>query len=148
MRVESSMRIAAPKDGRVVADPLPREVKRFINKHVHGVAQLELLLHLRDNPNESVTPAMAARELRLGDVQAVDLLHDLHIKGLLAIDKSEGRECYRYEPTTRALARQVEALAKIYPTYRHRVIQLIFSKPPESVTNFSEAFRFRKDDDG
>jgi hypothetical protein len=142
------VRVASPQDGRVVADPLTPEVKRFINKHVHGVAQLELLLHLRDNPNESVTPSAAARELRLADVQAVDLLRDLHIRGLLAIDKSEGQERYRYEPNTRELARQVEALAKIYPAYRHRVIQLIFSKPPESVTNFAQAFRMRKDEDG
>ena len=132
-----------------MADTLPPEVKRFINKHVHGITQLELLLHLRDNPTESVTPAMAARELRLGgQEQATALLHDLHTRGLLAIDKSEGQRRYRYEPSTRELARQVEALAKIYPTYRHRVIQLIFSKPPESVTNFAQAFRLRKDGDG
>jgi hypothetical protein len=142
------MGIAGPGDGRVVADPLTPEVKRFINKHLYGVAQLELLLHLHDDPGESVSPSMAARELRLGEEQAVDLLHDLHIRGLLAIDKSEGGERFRYEPTTRTLARQVEALAKIYPAYRHRVIQLIFSKPPESVTNFAQAFRLRKDEDG
>jgi hypothetical protein len=142
------VRVAAREDGRVVADPLTPEAKRFINKHLYGVAQLELLLHLRDNPGEPVTPSMAARELRLGEEQAVGLLHDLHLRGLLAIDKSEGQKRYRYEPTSRALARQVEAVAKIYPAYRHRVIQLIFSKPPESVTNFAQAFRLRKDEDG
>jgi hypothetical protein len=131
-----------------VADPLSPQVKRFINKHIHGFSQLELLLHLRDNPNESVTPDLAARELRLGQEQAADLLHDLHTRGLLAIDTGEGPQRYRYEPSTREMARQVEALAKIYPTYRHRIIQLIFSKPSESVTNFSQAFRLRKDEDG
>jgi hypothetical protein len=105
------MRVIPPQDGRVVADPLTPEVKRFINKHVHGVAQLELLLHLRDNPNESITPSMAARELRLGEEQAVGLLHDLHSRGLLAIDQSEGQKRYQYQPTNRALARQVEAVA-------------------------------------
>ena len=39
---------------------------------------------------------------------------------------------------------QVEGLAKIYPTYRHRIVQLIFAKPPESITNFAQAFRLRK----
>ena len=143
------MRIAAPRGGRVVADRLPAEVKRFINKHLHGFSQLELLLHLHDNPSEAVTPAMAARELRLGEEQAAGLLHDLHARGLLAVSDSEGRrQSYRYEPRTRELARQVDALAEIYPTYRHRVVQLIFSKPRESVTNFAEAFRLRKDEDG
>jgi hypothetical protein len=143
------MRSAAPVDGRVVADRLPPEVKRFINKHLQGFSQLELLLHLHDNPSEPVTPAMVARELRLGEEQAAGLLHDLHTRGLLATSDSQGRpESYRYEPRTRELARQVDALAEIYPTYRHRVVQLIFSKPPESVTNFAEAFRLWKDEDG
>lgn len=131
-----------------MADPLPPEVKRFINKHLHGFAQLELLLHLHDNPSGSVTPAMAAQELRLGEEQTAGLLHDLHARGLLEIDDSEGPKRYRYKPNTRELARQVDALAKIYPAYRQRVVQLIFSKPPESVTNFAEAFRLRKGKDG
>ena len=131
-----------------MADPLPREVRRFINQHIHGVTQLELLLHLRDHAAEAVTPAMTARELRLGEEQAVGLLHDLQTRGLLAVDSSDGLDWYRYEPRNSALARQVDALAKVYPAYRHRVIQLIFSKPSESVTNFAQAFRFRKDEDG
>ncbi|HSE45494.1 MAG TPA: hypothetical protein VLA89_09240 [Gemmatimonadales bacterium] len=132
-----------------MADPLPREVKRFINKHLHGFSQLELLLHLHDNPSEPVTAATAARELRLGEEQAAALLQDLHIRGLLATSDSVGRrDSYRYEPSTRELARQVDALAEIYPAYRHRVIQLIFSKPPDSLTNFAEAFRLRKEEDG
>jgi hypothetical protein len=143
------MRIAAPEDGRVVADPLPPEVKRFINTHLHGFSQLELLLHLHDHPSEPVTAAIAARELRLGEQQAAGLLQDLHTRGLLATSDSEGRrESYRYEPSTRELARQVDALAEIYPTYRHRIVQLIFSKPPDSLTNFAQAFRLRKDEDG
>jgi hypothetical protein len=143
------MCIAAPQDGRVVADPLPRDVKCFVKKHLHGFSQLELLLHLHDNPSEPVTAAMAARELRLGEEQAAALLQELHTSGLLATSDSEGGcESYRYEPSTRELAQQVDALAEMYPTYRHRIVQLIFSKPPDSLTNFAQAFRLRKDEDG
>jgi len=132
-----------------VADPLPRGVKRFVNEHLHGFSQLELLLHLHDNPSEPVTAAMAARELRLAGEQAAGLLQDLHARGLLATSDREGQqERYRYQPSSRELARQVDALAEIYPTYRHRIVQLIFSKPPDSLTNFAQAFRLRKDEDG
>ena len=138
----------AAKVGLVMADPISPDVKRFINNHLHGFSQLELLLHLRDNPNEPLTAGVAARELRLGHEQAADLLTDLHSRGLLAVDDSEPPARYRYEPKSDELALQVEGLAKIYPTYRHRIVHLIFAKPPESITNFSQAFRLRKDEDG
>jgi hypothetical protein len=131
-----------------VTDPLSPEVKRFINKHLHGYSQLELLLYLRANASEPVTPETVARELRLDQRQTAGLLQDLHARGLLTTVGRERLKCYRYEPKTPKLARQVEALAEIYPAYRHRIVQLIFSKTPESVTNFSEAFRLRKDEDG
>jgi len=132
-----------------MGDPISPEVRRFINTHLHSFSQLELLLHLRDNPDESLTAEVAARELRLGDGQAADLLRDLHTRGLLAVGDGDPPMRYRYEPKSHELALQVEGLAKIYPTYRHRIVHLIFSKPPESITNFSQAFRLRKkDEDG
>lgn len=132
----------------VMADPISPDVKRFINTHLHGFSQLELLLHLRDTPNESVTAEVAARELRLGHEQTADLLDDLHSRGLVALDDGDAPARYRYEPKSEELALQVEGLAKLYPTYRHRIVQLIFAKPPESITNFCQAFRLRKDEDG
>jgi len=131
-----------------MADPISRDVKRFINNHIHGFSQLELLLHLRDNPNESLTAEVAAGELRLAHEQAADLLADLHSRGLLAVDDSDSPARYRYEPKSEELALQVEGLAKLYPIYRHRIVHLIFTKPPESITDFSQAFRLRKDEDG
>ena len=68
-----------------MGDPISPEVKRFIHTHLHGFSQLELLLHLRDTPHESLTAEVAARELRLGHEQAADLLADLHTRGLLAV---------------------------------------------------------------
>lgn len=133
-----------------MVDRLPQEVTRFINKHIHGLTQLELLIHLHGQPEEVVDARAMAREHRLPEDQAGALLHDLYSRGLLvAVKDHEGHRSYRFSPKTRELAREVDAVAETYPTYRHSIIQLIFSKPPESVTNFAEAFRLRKDgDDG
>jgi hypothetical protein len=130
-----------------VVDRLPHEVTRFISKHIHGFSQLELLLHLHGQPEREVTIDVVAREQRMAEDQAAGLLHDLHSRGLLVTSDHEGKRSYRYEPRSRELARQVDALAKTFPTYRHAIVQLIFSKPAESVTNFAEAFRLRKDED-
>jgi hypothetical protein len=130
-----------------MVDRLPPEVTRLISKHIHGVSQLELLLYLHDQPTREVTPEMVAREQRMAEDQSAALLHDLHSRGLLEVIDREGQRSYRYEPKRRELARQVDALAQTYPKYRHTIIQLVFSKPSEGVTNFAEAFRLRKNED-
>ena len=132
-----------------MAAPLPPEVTRFISKHIHGFTQLELLLYLHAQPTIEVTTKIVAHEQRMTEDQAAALLHDLHSRGLLVTRDLEGKRHYRYEPKSKELVQQVEALAQTYPKYRHAIIQIIFSKPVESVTNFAEAFRLRKDgDDG
>jgi hypothetical protein len=130
-----------------VVDRLPHELTRLIRKHIHGVSQLEVLLYLHDQPTSQVTAEVVGRDQRMAEDQAAALLHDLHSRGLVAAIDHEGQRSYRYEPKTRELARQVDALAQSYPKYRHSIIQLIFSKPSESVTNFAEAFRLRKDEE-
>ena len=130
-----------------MVDRLPQDVTRLIGKHIHGVSQLELLLFLHNQPTREVSVETVAKEQGMRDDQASILLEDLTSRGLLVEADAEDEARYRYEPKSRELARQVDALAKIYPTYRHAIIQLIYSKPGESVMNFAEAFRLRKDED-
>ena len=129
-----------------MVDRVPDEVTRFIRKNIHGLSQLELLLYLHNDPTKEVTQETIVREQSMAPDQVAGLLHDLCSRGLAVATDREGVRSYRYEPKTRQLARQVDALAEIYPKYRHRIIHLIFSKPSESVTNFAEAFRLRKDE--
>ena len=128
-----------------MVERLPEDARRFILTHIHAVTQLELLLDLHDRPKQEVSTEMVAREHRLGDEQADDLLHDLYARGFLARSTVEDRLRYRYQPESRELDRQVDAVAELYPKYRHSIIQLIFSRPGESVRRFAEAFRLRKD---
>lgn len=130
-----------------MTEGIPPEVTRFISRHIHAVSQVELLLHLHDQPTRQVSPALIARERRLGEDQAAGLLHDLHVRGLVIALGDEEQRSYRYEPKTKELARQVDALARTYHKYRYAIMQLIFSKPGENVMNFAEAFRLRKDED-
>ena len=130
-----------------MVDRLPQDVTRLIGKHIHGVSQLELLLFFHSQPTREVAVEAVAKEQGMREDQASILLEDLTARGLLAVVDSEDEARYRYEPKSTELARQVDALAETYPTYRHAIIQLIFSKPGEGVMNFAEAFRLRKDED-
>jgi hypothetical protein len=41
----------------------------------------------------------------------------------------------------------VRVLERLYATHRVKIISRIFSKPPDSVRNFADAFRLRRRDE-
>ena len=122
---------------------IPEEARHLIVRHIHSVAQLELLLYLRGLEGETATAASVAKEQRIGTDMASDILADLTKRGF-AIEKDEGGFAYRPSPT---LAQHVDALADAYSTFRVTIINLIFSKPSESVQSFADAFRVRREED-
>lgn len=121
---------------------IPDQAQDLIVRHIHSVAQLEVLLYLRSFGEGIATPESVGRDQKIGADMAADLLVDLSGRGFL----SERDGGYVYDPQP-ALGRQVEALAEAYGTYRVAIINLIFSKPSEGVQSFADAFRLRKDED-
>jgi hypothetical protein len=119
---------------------VPAEVRRFIAAEIESVGQLEVLLLLRGAPDKSWTPDEVARALVMQLASATDWL-DQVAGGKLVTKSAEG---YRYTPPSRETERTVDGLAESYAKYRVAVISLIFSKPSEGVTRFSEAFRIRR----
>ena len=119
---------------------VPAEVRRFIAAEIESVGQLEVLLLLRGAPDKSWAPDEVARALVMQPASATDWL-DQMAGGRLVAQSAEG---YRYAPASREVERTVDGLAESYAKYRVAVISLIFSKPSEGVTGFSEAFRIRR----
>jgi hypothetical protein len=121
---------------------VPENVRRFVFEHIHSVAQLEVLLHLRrDRGERSAHPI--GRELRLPDELVAAHLEDLEQRGLLRSRPATER-LYRYDPSTGALADAVDGLATAYEVQRARVVDMIFSKPQEALMEFADAFRLRR----
>ncbi|MBW3594711.1 MAG: hypothetical protein KY391_03960 [Actinobacteria bacterium] len=125
-----------------MAQKVPEDAQNLIARHIHSVAQLELLLYLRDRRGEVVTPESVGRDQKVGPDMARDLLTDLAGRGFLT-EKDGG---FIYDPKS-PLDRQVDELAGAYNAYRVTVINLIFSKPSEGVQSFADAFRVRRDDE-
>lgn len=68
------------------------------------------------------------------------LLNRLVQTGLIAA----GEEGYSFE-SARGKDRQAAVdLARLYPTYRIRIMNLLLSKPRDAVWDFAEAFRLRQ----
>ena len=117
------------------------DAKRLIAAHIHSVEQLEVLLLLRAAPDKDWTAAEVARALVAQPDTALNRLDDLAGRRLV---KRTG-ETFRYAPDD-ATARAVSQLAEAWATRRTTVIGLIFSKPSDAVTSFSDAFRLRRRD--
>jgi hypothetical protein len=128
----------------VSAAELPSEVRAFIVRHLTSGAQLQVLLLLHGYQDRSWSPAAVGRELRIDLEQASWALSRLAADGLLAGDDEAG---YRFETRVRRKAHAVDVLAALYPTYRVAIISLIFSKPSGAMSDFSDAFRLREEDD-
>lgn len=119
---------------------VPTEVRRFITAEIDSVGQLEVLLLLRGAPDKDWTAQEVARALVSQQDSAASWLARMEIRGLLSV--TDG--AYRYAPATAEMARTIDRLAEAYAHYRVAVIGLIFSKPAEHVTLFSDAFRIRR----
>jgi hypothetical protein len=131
-------------------------VKRFIATYISSVAQLETLLLLHTNVNQSWSAADIARELRIEAAGAEAQLAALVASGLaVRLSDAEAERDrrtpddagarYRYNPSKPELEADTVAVAQAYLVRRVTVVGLIFAKPPDKVRAFSEAFRFRQD---
>ena len=122
---------------------IPPDIIEFVADHIGSVVQLEVLLLLHAEPGREWAGAELAEQLRIEPAWAAGQLASLCGSGLLAC-RGAPAPLYRYEPQTPELAGVVDGLARLYAERRVSVISLIFSKPPEPLRDFADAFRFRR----
>lgn len=125
-----------------MTDDFPADVKEFIGKHIHSVAQLEVLLMLRSDPERIWTLDEITSGLYLQSQMVAHLLTDVVQRGL-AVQAPCG---FRYQPANEADRRLIDLLAHVYQERRVAVITEIFSKPIDFVKAFADAFRLRKEE--
>lgn len=126
---------------------IPESARRLIAAHIESVAQLEILLLLRESPERLWSAADVARELRSSTELAEASLGRLSRAGLAAVEVGEGgTPCFRFAPSAPGSAAAVEQVASAYATHKTALIALIFSGPRDSIRGFADAFRVRSDD--
>jgi hypothetical protein len=125
---------------------IPDQDKKFIDKNVNSVEQLEVLLFLHDHPNKEWSATEIGRELRIDPDSAATRLADLHSQGLL---KTSGSipPLYLYNPINSELNRVVDTISKTYLKHRYTIINLIFSKPIDKVCTFADAFKIKREEE-
>jgi len=120
---------------------LDQNIEKFIFACINSVEQLEILLLIRTRTE--LDADTITQELRTTTSSVEKRLADLMRKNLVAVRENEGQRRYAYDPPSQ-YQETIEQLATLYSTYRVSVINLIFSKPSDALTGFSDAFRFKE----
>ena len=123
---------------------IPEEIEQFILEKIESVAEIEALLLLRSNAEESWSVASLAKRLYIAEEQTAKILNHLCTEGLLTTSSDEHLG-YRYKPESLELKNSVDRVAEIYTKLLVPISNLIHSKPRARVQKFADAFRLRKD---
>lgn len=125
-----------------MAEDLSQDVTRFIAEHVESLAQLEVLLYLRENAQRPVHPGEIANRLGFVSEMASAILADLTRHRLVATADAR----FRYEPASEEIGQLIDRLAEAYRDRRLAITNEIYSRPLEKVKTFADAFRLRKEE--
>jgi hypothetical protein len=120
------------------------DLEKFIAAEINSLEQLEILLLLSGNPHKWWT-ASGVYEVVKSSMQSVqDRLDEMVAREFLRKEiDSEVR--YQFAPTNGDVWRIISELREAYKERSVKVVQAIYSKPPDAVQEFARAFRLRRD---
>jgi hypothetical protein len=120
------------------------ELEKFIAAEVNSLEQLEILLLLSGNPHKWWS-AKGVYEVIKSSMQSVqDRLDEMVARGILRKDAADAA-LFQFGPKDETVWRITTELRDAYKERSVKIVQAIYSKPPDAVQEFARAFRLRKD---
>jgi DNA-binding IclR family transcriptional regulator len=110
---------------------------------IRSVWGLELLLHMRRQPDRVWPVAALVQELRASPAIVEPNLHQL-LQGGLVREEPQG---FVYGPASPLLEEACAALERAYRERPVAIINLIVGASGDSVQGFADAFKFKRGDD-
>lgn len=127
---------------RVGTKVTEQELLDFIANNFRSAWSLELLLMIRQKPQQAWRMDDLVRELRAGRSAVTEGLAELRRIGVVASD-SQG--AYRFAANSTAAEQLAAELAELYSRKPRAIMQAILSAPNARIRTFANAFRLRKD---
>jgi hypothetical protein len=118
------------------------ELPQFIARHIGSVEQLEILCLLWGTPQKAWSVREVFRVIQSSEASVADHLARFLKEGFV-VANSDGR--FRYHPTRPELEDCVAELVKTYQERRVAVVEMIYQRRPETLHDFANAFKLRKD---
>jgi hypothetical protein len=129
-----------------MTDPLPEDVRRFLDENIESLEQLEILRVLAEEPGREWSAGELAAEIQAEPSAAASHMAALAARGLVATSARRGEAVARHGSRSPDLG---DRLARVLAAYRERpvtMIKLVYAKANERLRAFSDAFRLRKED--
>jgi len=126
----------------VPSDSITPSLKQFISRYVRSVEQVEILCLLGEDPAKIWTVAQVLRTIQSSDKSIEACLEAFRKDGFLI---SEGAGTFQFSPKSPELNSAVLELIKAYRERRVTIVEAIYSKPADTIQDFADAFKLRKD---
>lgn len=123
-----------------MSSEIPEALRLFLRRNINSVSLLDVLLLLRREVPRSWTPDELSIEMRTNRSYAASQLAELQALKLIHFDGSK----YSYEGTTQD-QQLIADLEDLYNSRRSTVINFIYSQPIDSIRDFADAFKIKKD---
>jgi hypothetical protein len=120
------------------------DLDQFIAAEIQSVEQLEILFLLSGNPHKWWTAKAAYDVVKSSLTSVEERLKEMVKHGLLKADAGN-ETTYQFAPADERIWKIVSELRDAYKERSVKVVQAIYSKPPDAVQEFARAFRVRKD---
>jgi hypothetical protein len=127
-----------------MSDLIPEKLKRFLADYIDSIAELEIMLFLRQYPNRSWSCRLVAEWIYLSEEDTASLLAKLMKKGLITADEMSPAS-FQYKPHNQEVAQLLDQLAEMYGKYLVPITNLVHKKSIRNIEGLSEAFKFKKE---
>jgi hypothetical protein len=125
-------------------DPIPSDVKQFLDANIDAVDQLEILRLVVGESQKDHASLALAQELQVPLETVEAHVRALESRGLLTIVSAQPLIC-KHGPRTPELDAQVQQLVKTYLERPVTLIKMVYEKPKDQLRTFADAFRLKKD---
>ncbi len=127
--------------------PFPDDVRRFLDRAIESVDQLEILRLLGEEPGREWSAGELAAAVQTSTAATVGHLTALHGRGLLHAEARGPDTFSRHGPA----ADRAEILGRLLQAYRERpvsMIKYVYARANDPLRTFADAFRLRRPEGG
>jgi hypothetical protein len=128
----------------VAEEGIPELVREFIGRHVHSIEQLEILLLVANSGGRAWTATDVSSELRISPDSSESRLRQFVSDGLMRASGEGANTAFMFSPKGDRESHSVHLLGQCYRDRRVSIIELIFSRPSDTIQTFADAFKIKK----